>query len=353
MDEKFAKFHEIDREKIDWHPVIDVDKCIGCGMCVTSCSRKVYAFDYINKKSKVTKPNNCMVACITCANLCPVGAISFVKDSDTARRKAQRILKENRILSSVKKELEIRKNELDSGNTIVNIDGARSEDYTLQNNIRKNNVTFLTLKPVNEGITFKPGQFAMLGLYDKNGEVEERPFSICGASNKSTLQFAVKIVGEFTNRLASITNGEKLHVSGPYGSFIINDEDNDLVFFAGGIGVAPFVSMIRDSVEKNTQKKILLFYSIKTREDIVCIEELESIAEKNKNITIVFTLTKDVPEEWKYDKGRISEEMIKKYCPSFENKRFLLCGPYGFMDTMYMYLVENGAAKDAIMRENF
>ena len=64
-DLKFSKFHGIDRDKIDWHPVIDELKCIGCGMCATSCGRGVYRFDYKNKKSKVSKPNNCMVACIT------------------------------------------------------------------------------------------------------------------------------------------------------------------------------------------------------------------------------------------------------------------------------------------------
>jgi len=111
-DPKFAKFHGIDRDKIDWHPIIDESKCIGCGMCATSCGRNVYKFDYKNKKSKVVNPNNCMVACITCANLCPVGAISFVKDGDTPRGKAQRIVKETGAFKNVKTELEQRKNDL-------------------------------------------------------------------------------------------------------------------------------------------------------------------------------------------------------------------------------------------------
>jgi ferredoxin len=53
LDPKFAKFHGIDRDKIDWHPKIDESKCVGCGLCVTSCGRGVYKFDYENKKSKV------------------------------------------------------------------------------------------------------------------------------------------------------------------------------------------------------------------------------------------------------------------------------------------------------------
>ena len=92
--------------------MIDEDKCIGCGMCATSCGRGVYKFDYENKKSKVVNPTNCMVACITCANLCPMGAISFVEEGNTPREKAQNIVKENNILPKIKNELKNKKDEL-------------------------------------------------------------------------------------------------------------------------------------------------------------------------------------------------------------------------------------------------
>ena len=111
QDLKFAKFHGVDREQIQWNPVIDESKCIGCGMCATSCGRGVYKFDYENRKSKVANPNNCMVACQTCANLCPASAIVFSK-RETPREKAQNIVKENNILPKVRNELKCRKEEL-------------------------------------------------------------------------------------------------------------------------------------------------------------------------------------------------------------------------------------------------
>lgn len=110
---QFDKWHGIDRKKIDWHPVIDESKCIGCGLCVTSCPRGVYKYDYKNKKSKVVNPLNCMVACQTCANLCPTGAISFTKENETTREKAQRIVKNLQVLLKAKEELEKRKKELE------------------------------------------------------------------------------------------------------------------------------------------------------------------------------------------------------------------------------------------------
>jgi Fe-S-cluster-containing hydrogenase component 2 len=49
----FAEWHGIPRKKINWHPIIDENKCIGCGMCVTTCGRGVFRYDYRNKKSKI------------------------------------------------------------------------------------------------------------------------------------------------------------------------------------------------------------------------------------------------------------------------------------------------------------
>jgi len=113
QNQKFAKFHGVDRNQINWHPTVDESKCIGCGMCTTTCNRGVYKFDYENKKSKVINPNNCMVACQTCANLCPVKAITFA-ENDATREKAQKIVRETKVLGKVKIELEKRKDELKS-----------------------------------------------------------------------------------------------------------------------------------------------------------------------------------------------------------------------------------------------
>ena len=101
----------IDRSTIQWNPTVDESKCVGCGLCVTTCGRKVYQFDYENKKSKVVEPSHCMVACNTCANLCPVGAISFT-EGETPREKAQKIVQKHNVVKFAQAQLEKRKEEL-------------------------------------------------------------------------------------------------------------------------------------------------------------------------------------------------------------------------------------------------
>jgi NAD-dependent dihydropyrimidine dehydrogenase PreA subunit len=70
-------WHGIARADIDWHPTIVADRCIGCGLCVTSCGRGVYAFDYEQNKPVVVAPQMCMVGCTTCATLCTQDALEF------------------------------------------------------------------------------------------------------------------------------------------------------------------------------------------------------------------------------------------------------------------------------------
>ena len=110
MDERFAKWHGIDRKKVEWYPKVDTDKCIGCGLCAVTCGRAVYKFDFDNKKTVVDQPYNCLVGCQTCSNLCPAKVISFGNDT---RAKAQGIIKKFKVVQKAGKELESRENDLE------------------------------------------------------------------------------------------------------------------------------------------------------------------------------------------------------------------------------------------------
>jgi NAD-dependent dihydropyrimidine dehydrogenase PreA subunit len=78
MDAKSAaSWHDIPRHTIDWFPTVAADRCVGCGVCVTSCGRGVYAFDYEQNEPVVVAPEMCMVGCTTCATICTQDAIEF------------------------------------------------------------------------------------------------------------------------------------------------------------------------------------------------------------------------------------------------------------------------------------
>ncbi len=101
MNEKFSKWKGIPREEINWSPIIDENKCVGCGMCITSCGRNVFDFNPEKKKVVVARPLQCMVGCTSCEVWCIYGAISF---PDKAYIK--NLIKQKKLLAIAKRQIE-------------------------------------------------------------------------------------------------------------------------------------------------------------------------------------------------------------------------------------------------------
>ncbi len=94
----FSKWRGIDRKEIEWYPIIDESKCLGCGMCLITCGRGV--FEYGKNKSKVKNPYNCMVGCDNCRVYCPAEAISFPQKD--RRNFIQSLLKEYNLIAKTR-----------------------------------------------------------------------------------------------------------------------------------------------------------------------------------------------------------------------------------------------------------
>lgn len=93
-----APWHGIPRAEIEWYPTVITERCIGCGMCVTSCGRGVYTFDYETNKAVVANPYQCMVGCSTCGAICLQDALEF-----PSQGYIRHLIKEKKVLRDVKK----------------------------------------------------------------------------------------------------------------------------------------------------------------------------------------------------------------------------------------------------------
>lgn len=78
-------WHGIPRSRIPWYPTIDYEKCVICGKCVDYC--KLGAFEFEEKEGKkrpvVKSPNNCVVLCTGCDEICPASAIKHQSKKET------------------------------------------------------------------------------------------------------------------------------------------------------------------------------------------------------------------------------------------------------------------------------
>jgi NAD-dependent dihydropyrimidine dehydrogenase PreA subunit len=85
MEMSSETWHGIPRSKIPWHPKIDYEKCISCGKCVEYCTLGAFEFEEKDGKKRpvVKNPNNCVVLCTGCDEICPAGAIKHQSKKET------------------------------------------------------------------------------------------------------------------------------------------------------------------------------------------------------------------------------------------------------------------------------
>jgi len=134
----------------------------------------------------------------------------------------------------------------------------------------------ITLHPVKKIKKPEPGQFFMLAVNQNADPLLRRPFSLHRWLGRD-LQLLFRSVGKATNILKEKKPGEMLEIIGPLGnSFPLNPSKSKPVLVAGGLGIAPLFAL----AEKLSQKKPLFFLGAKNREEVLCIEGLNSIGIK-------------------------------------------------------------------------
>jgi ferredoxin-NADP reductase len=187
-----------------------------------------------------------------------------------------------------------------------------------------------------EAIPYTPGQFMLLTL----GNGVKRAYSIASAPGSDELEFAIKNVGgEFTSNLPKLKEGDEINVEGPLGP-LAYDTCNEYVLIAGGVGITPMLSILRDRDGKGECANATLFYSARTKAGLAYFEELVEIDSRNSNLKSVFTLTREKPEGWEYETGHIDGEMLRKYLSDFPKKRYFVCGPLRMVDSFKEILLK-------------
>lgn len=172
---------------------------------------------------------------------------------------------------------------------------------------------------------FLPGQFAFLHILDKNGSsIVKRPYSIASSPSAPYLEFCIRMVhGEMTSKLETAKPGTVIGVEGPFGAFSYTGQKK-AAFIAGGCGVAPMMSMLRQIGEKSTGGQFILFYSARTREELAYKKELEELQKGNPGIRVVITLTRE--EAPGYACGRINDQIIKMHAGDPKEFDWWMCG---------------------------
>lgn len=204
-------------------------------------------------------------------------------------------------------------------------------------------------------LDFVPGQYCMVSMpANEPFKKESRPFTFSNSPDDEDIELTVKRTGTFTEAMHNLRAGDALLVKGPLGEKLNFDDSvkDDVVFLAGGSGITPFISAIRFAVSRNLPNQITLLYSNKTVDDIIYKDELEKLS-KRENLTVINSLSNDIPQGWEGSRGRIDRDMILSHVNQLNEKLWYVCGPPPMVEQLKKVLQEIGVPDDNLRIEDW
>ena len=137
-------------------------------------------------------------------------------------------------------------------------------------------LTLALENPNQKPLAFLPGQYASISFKHKGRPSSYRCFSIASSPTKQGhIEFGIRVMGKFTHALENILPGDEVQVMGPFGNFVLHpDVPGNLIFCAGGIGITPFMSMLRYINDLKLDNKVTLLLSSRNSKEIPYLEEL-------------------------------------------------------------------------------
>lgn len=216
---------------------------------------------------------------------------------------------------------------------------------------------FISANPNKLLAPFRAGQYIGLTV-EINGVRTSRAFSLVSSPNQlAYYELGIKRKeGGFVSPhiLDNIKIGDILEATEPMGNLYYNRifHGKDLVFIAGGSGITPFISMLRNISERMLPLNVWLIFGCLSEKDILFREELQDIQARRSNIRVKYILS-EPGSGWTGACGFITMEEILKEIGSADNKYFYVVGNR----PMYLFIEEQlkamGVPKHRIIYEAF
>jgi len=221
---------------------------------------------------------------------------------------------------------------------------------TIESESRDTKTFDIVIDDRKAGKAFKhlPGQFAEISVLGRG----EMPISITSSPlPDARLQFCVKKIGVVTTALHSLDEGEKIGIRGPYGNSFPLDlmRGKDIVFVAGGIGLAPLRSLINYITAKKMRrnyKNIVIIYGARSPGDLLFKYELEDW-EKRSDLKYYVTVDRG-NGNWKGNVGLVPA-LLKEVSPGSKNAVAFTCGPPIMIKFVMQALMELGFEPENII----
>jgi Na+-transporting NADH:ubiquinone oxidoreductase subunit F len=213
--------------------------------------------------------------------------------------------------------------------------------------------------PEGEEIDFIPGQYIQIETpaYKKTPEPVYRAYSIASdPRDKTHLDFCIRLVpgGICTTYVFEhMEAGNPIRFNGPYGDFHLTDTDKDMIFIAGGSGMAPFLCMLAHIKNEGITRNVTYFFGARSRRDLICLDKMAAFEKALPNFKFVPCLSEALPEDnWEGETGLVTDVM-SRHCPDLSNMEAYLCGSPGMIDASVAALTSKGMPVENIAYDKF
>jgi ferredoxin-NADP reductase len=160
----------------------------------------------------------------------------------------------------------------------------------------------------------------------------------------------------YKRALKALPMGASVAVDGPFGSLTLhNSRARGAVFIAGGIGITPFMSMLRHAAKDTLPRQISLVYSNRRPEDSAFLAELEALAKANPWFRLVATMTEmsKSARAWSGERSLVDASVLKRASDELPAPIYYLAGPPAMVEAMRKTLNGAGIDDDDIRAEEF
>lgn len=204
-------------------------------------------------------------------------------------------------------------------------------------------------------LAFVPGQFVWLNLGHSPFSLTEHPLSIASApAPSSRLSFVIKESGDFTRTVGTIPVGTRAYVDGPHGNFSLAHRRADgIMFLAGGVGLAPIMSILRALHTARDPRPLRLLYGNRVATQIAYRDELDAMT-GTLDLTIGYLLS-EPPPNWRGVVGEFSPAVIDAFLADGGGRDWLyfVSGPPPMIRSAQRALRARGVPSARMVTERF
>jgi len=213
--------------------------------------------------------------------------------------------------------------------------------------------------PEGEEVDIIPGQYMQIETpkYKKTPEPVYRAYSIAtDPLDKTHVDLVIRLVPSgicTTYVFEHMKEKQAVTLNGPYGDFRLTDTDKDMIFIAGGSGMAPFLCMLAHIKNEGITRNVTYFFGARAKRDLICLDKMAEFEAAIPNFKFVPCLSEAFPDDnWEGETGLVTDVM-KRLCPDLTEMEAYLCGSPGMCDASVAALSANGMPEENVFFDKF